>query len=92
MQLTGAGTGLAPVQLARKPKVVVPFGARFPFQLALRTVTVDPVWVCVPPQTCAIVCPFGNAQLTDHPVDAVVLLLNTVTSPWNPPCHDPVTR
>src|SRR5215208_3618162 len=62
VQVTGAGTGLVPVQVAMKPKVVVAFGARTPFQPASRTVTAVPVWVAVPPHAWDRVCPAVKVQ------------------------------
>jgi hypothetical protein len=43
-----------PFQLARKPKLAVALGASAPFQLSLRTVTLDPVWVSSPPHSWVI--------------------------------------
>lgn len=46
--------------------------------------------MCVPFHDCLMTCPFGNVQETVHPRigDAPAV---TVTSAWNPPCHELVT-
>src|SRR5256885_596304 len=35
--------------------------------------------------------PSGNVHATVHPVVGLVPEFVTVTAPWNPPCHEPVT-
>jgi hypothetical protein len=79
------GTALVAFQLARKPKVVVAFGASTLFQVSLVTVTLDPDWVSRPPQSWVITCPLANVHRTVQPVVEVLPVLRTVTEPWKPP-------
>src|SRR5690606_30146475 len=82
-------SGTAPVPLARKPNVVVPAGARAPFQLSFRTVTDEPDAVCLPPQIWLIVP--EPVQETAQPVMGSVPAFATVTSAWYPPLQELTT-
>ena len=91
VQVTVAGAVLAPVKVPVKPQLVVALAARRPFQAAFLAVTVSPEVVTVALHVLLNRCPFGQVQLTVHAVIAALPAV-TVTSPWNPPGHEFVTR
>src|SRR5689334_11931095 len=72
------------------PNVVASPAATVPFQLAFLTVTSEPLVVAVPLQSWVRVCDPGQVQVTVHLPMAEVPAC-TITWPWNPPVHVPVT-
>src|SRR3954447_9502178 len=90
VQLTvGAGV-LGP--LATNPNVVVPLAATVPLCGALRTEMAPEVPLGTPFQTLVVDWPLWSRSATVQLVMAVAPLLRTVTSAWNPPCHQPARR
>ena len=83
----GVGTVFVPVQVARKPKSVLPPGGIAAFQLTLLAVTVAPDCVRLAFQVCVTVCPLLYVQVTVQPLVGARPVLRTVTSPWKPPGH-----
>src|SRR4051794_8116718 len=72
------------------PNVVESPAATVPFQLAFLTVTSEPLVLAVPLQSWVRVCELGQVQVTVHLPMAEVPAC-TITWPWNPPVHAPVT-
>jgi hypothetical protein len=70
---------------------VEPDAGTEPLYETLRTVTAEPSAVSVPLHSCVMVWPLARLQRTVHPLTAVLPAV-TVTSPWNPPCHEPTVR
>ena len=85
------GMALVVFQFARKPAVVLAFGARLPFQLTFCTVTAAPTWDGTPPHIWVMTCPLAKVNETVQPLMLVVLVFVTAISPWKPPCQEPVT-
>jgi hypothetical protein len=84
VQLT-VGSALVLVQLARNPNVAVALGASAPFQVSLRTVTLELAWVSWPPHNWVITWPLAKVHFTVQLVLAVVPVFFTSTEPWKPP-------
>src|SRR5437764_519683 len=78
-----ASAGAAPTS----PKLVEPCAASTAFQLALRTITVEPRWVSVPFHRLLIRWPLGSVQVTTHPAMFSLPRLVTVTATWYPVDH-----
>lgn len=86
-----AGAWFVPVISARKPNVVVPFGARVPLYDMFLTVTEAPELLCEPFHTSVICWPLGQVHSTLHPDQEVEVLFLIFTSPLKPPGHDSIT-
>jgi hypothetical protein len=84
------GVVFDPFHEARKPKLVLAPADRLPFQAALRAVTVEPLLVTVAPQAFETVWPLAYVQVTVQFLIAALPAV-TLTSPWKPPGHWPVT-
>lgn len=82
------GAGFVPGKSARKPKVVVPSGARVPLYDMLVTVTEAPELLSEPFHTSVSFCPLGQVHSTLHPVQEVEVLFLILTSPLKPPGQD----
>jgi hypothetical protein len=63
-----AGTALAPLQLAVNPVTIEALGAMVAFHDRLVTVTLAPLWVYWPDQSCISVWPFANDHTSDQPL------------------------
>lgn len=83
--------GVAADPEPRKPNVVLWDGATAPFQVSFVTTVVAPTIDITPPQAWVTVCPPGQLRTTVQPVVEDGPGFVTVTSPWKPPCHEPVT-
>ena len=86
----GQGTVFEPVHDARKPNVVLPPAGIARFHDAGVAFTAVPLVVTVAFQAWVIAWPLVHVQLTDQPPIAVEPAV-TVTSPWKPPVHCPVS-
>jgi hypothetical protein len=86
----GTGTGRIPLAEA-KPNVVVAFGARRPFQPALRTRTETPVYVPVAPHTCDNVSPVPYARRTAGLVPVFLTVISTASPSHERPATGEVT-
>jgi hypothetical protein len=58
---------------------------------AFVTVTCEPLCAATPFQRLLIVWPAENVQPTDQRLIVAAPVFFTVTAPWKPPCHEPVT-
>ena len=86
------GAVLVPLQLPRNPNAVDCDGESTPFQLSLVMVYGLAVCEVRAPQICVIRWPLAKVIVTVQLLVAVVAVLVTVTSPWNPPPHELVCR
>src|SRR5947208_2176011 len=74
-----------------KPKVVGPPAGSGPLYEALLTEALEPLTVRVPFHTWVMVWPLAVVQRTVQPLICAPPAV-TVTSPWNPPDHEPTVR
>ena len=88
--LVGVGAVLVPVKLAVKPQLVLAPAGSEPLYDRFFAVTASPEPVIVAFQVLVKRWPVGQVQVTVHEEIAVLPAL-TVTAPWKPPPHWPVT-
>jgi hypothetical protein len=86
LNVSCAGAPLLPLNDALKPMLSVPFVATGPLYEALVTVTLSPVCVTTPFQSCVICWLPGNVQPTVHEATGLPRFV-TETLPVNPPGH-----
>lgn len=87
--MNAVGAELVPFQVPLKPgaELSVAPGAIEPLYERLVMVTVLPLWVYVPFQSCEMVCPLAKEKTRLQPLIAVVPVLVIVSVAPNPPCH-----